>query len=158
MFASLLIMTSSILNLDEVGQTYQIVARIDCEVGAGSIDMNGADSTVSTGEGKKKVSLLFSTKWPSKKNGKIGVLAQETQGEETTLEELTYSSDYVPAVSSGPPIPVPSLVLSQGTTSYFLMARDGPKEPTWDYVETRVLVHGAVEKYQGVCELKDKVD
>lgn len=162
MFAVLLLITSPILNLDKVGQVYQIVARIDCEVSAGSIDMNGADSTVSMDDGKKKVSLLFSTKGQAENYSKIGVLALETQGGETTLEELTYSSDYVPgvpAVPGEPPIPMLSLVLSQGeATFYRLTPEDDPKKWVWDYNETQVLLHGAIKNSQGACKLNDMSD
>lgn len=145
---------SSILNLGEVGQSYQIVAQIDCKIGQEKIDMNGAASTVSMGGGPKTISLFFATKWPWQKSSKIGVLALEAQGEETTLGELTYNSETAPPIRSNGPQPPVFLSLGDATF-YVLTPRNDPKKWLWDYEEHSVLVHGATQTYKGICELKE---
>jgi hypothetical protein len=154
-FAALLLATSTILNLD-VGQAYQVVAQVDCKIGDRSLDMNGAASTVSMNDGKKNVSLLFVTKWPWAKNSKIGVLAIESGGGETNLEELTYNSDYVPIRSNGAQLAL-SLMIGEATY-YLLTPRSDPKAWLWDYEESSVLVHGAIQRFKGTCELKEKAE
>jgi hypothetical protein len=152
LLAALLLATSPILNLG-VGQAYQIVSQIDCDISENNVDMNGAAATVSMGGGKKRVSLLFTTKWPWAKNSKIGVLALETQGKRTTLEELAYSADWAPISSNGPQL---ALLLGRGeATFYALTPRDDPKKWLWDYEEHQVLVDGATQTYKGICELKE---
>ena len=151
MFAFLLFASAHLLNL-EVGQAYEIVGQLDCEVKAETIDLHGADSTSSTGSGRKKVSLLYSTLWPAdmpERSKKIGLLKVETQGRMTTLEELDYNYDYIP---NNEPHPQPDLVFASGVTFYSLLKRGGSTK--WDYEERQLLVHGATATYKGVCELK----
>ena len=154
MFAALFFATTPLLNL-EVGQAYEIVGQLDCEVDAGTIDLHGAASTSSIGNGKKRVSLLFSTQWPADwsegKKSKIGLLAFETQGEATTLSEIDYNYDYVPVDSTEPQ---PTIVLQSGVTFYVLSPRDGSNK--WNYEENQVLAHGATQTFKGICEVSKK--
>ncbi|MEP7222604.1 MAG: hypothetical protein ABI673_08050 [Novosphingobium sp.] len=149
MFAILLLATARLLNLED-GQAYEVVSQLDCSVYAGTIDLHGAASTSSMGSGKKRVSLMFSTLWPADKPGrKIGLLAVETEGETTTLQELDYTLDYVPIKSN---VPQPVLAFVSGATFYSLSPRDGSSK--WVYEERQVLVHGATQTYEGICEVR----
>ena len=154
MFAALLLATTPLLNLG-AGQAYEIVGRLDCEVEAGKIDLHGATSTSSMDSGKKKVSFLFSTQWPADwpkgRKNRTGLLALETQGGVTTLEELDYNYDYVPVDSEEPQ---PPIAFQSGATFYLLSPRRGSSK--WDYEENQVLVHGATQAFKGICEVRKK--
>ncbi len=149
MIASLVLVGMQALAL-EPGQALEVVAEIDCQVHAPVIAMNGANSTSSHGSSEKQVALIFVTKWPHDINAEVGVLSIETQGNETTLKELAYSSGYVPDDENSPPV---TLVLGDAVRSYFLEPSEGaPGE--WSYRETGLLVHGATENFEGKCRLK----
>jgi hypothetical protein len=145
----LLLTALPVLNLD-VGQAYEIVARMECKVDDAGIDLNGAASTSAIGGGKKTVTLIFTKKWPADLHKEIGVLAFETSGKETTLQELTYGQESVPTLSDVPQAP---MAFQGGATVYSLSSQYGPGNALWNYEEVQVLVHGAVRKYRGVCTL-----
>lgn len=150
MIAALLLATTPLLNLD-AGQAYEIVSQVDCEVDPGTVDMNGAASTSLYGSGKKKVSFLFSTKWPASNKKKIGVLALEAQGGETTLKELDYNYDYVPVDTNEWQ---PPMFFQSGMTSYWLLPQEASNK--LEYEEKEILVHGAMQTYKGTCEVRAK--
>ena len=132
MLISLILTATSILT-GEIGQSFEIVSKMQCRIDEATIDMNGATSTSTLRHGKKTLDLFFLKKGPAGSDAAAGVLAIEHLGKETILEELQYQSSYIPVLSDVPQAPVE---LQLGDAIHIaLESRYGIKNKVWNFMQ-----------------------